>query len=380
MISTDTSFWQTILAQLEAQGRDTFNQLRLKEAHVISQGQGLLVIGVPSATAQDWLQNRLYAFVSRLVTRTLGREMELEFQVSPRPAEAAHLPEQLQLTDLPQEVRPPDVQTPLVDGSPGHVVAAADYYKGYYEKGGVGFSQVAHPVEYYWLALLGPAFMLWKILDADDARPLKVIGPNYWTPPRKYSYEDMARRLNHQHGRYVSGDTVECDRSRQRRKEGRPIRQQSDCCLSPNFDLLRHTPHPAGKGLICKHWSTGLLEVLRREGLAIVELNDGERKPTLQIWRMPPVLTPAQYARLTAELQDRFDPWLDQYGPLFNIPNRDFWRAIAEPTLAPLMPGWDQGQIADNFEQRPARREFLAGAFPNPNFQGLEEEPEDENQ
>lgn len=62
--------------------------------------------------------------------------------------------------------------------------------------------------------------------------------------------------------------------------------------------------------MICQHWKLGLLEILRQEGLAAVELNPGERKPALQIWRLLPIITPQQYARLGSQLQSDYDIWL----------------------------------------------------------------------
>ena len=39
------------------------------------------------------------------------------------------------------------------------------------------------------------------------------------------------------------------------------------------------------------------------------------------------------------------------------------WRS-----LVPLMPGYDQVQVVDSFDQRRKKQEFLEHAFPNPNF------------
>ncbi len=99
-----------------------------------------------------------------------------------------------------------------------------------------------------------------------------------------------------------------------------------------------------------------------------MELNAGERKPTLQVWRMPPVLTPRQYARLNAELQADYDRWLERYGPLFGLHSRSQWQAIEASTLAPLMPGYEQAQVSHNFEERPKKREFRQAGFANPRY------------
>jgi hypothetical protein len=119
---------------------------------------------------------------------------------------------------------------------------------------------------------------------------------------------------------------------------------------------------------MCQHWKNGLLDILRQEGLAVVELNTGERKPTIQIWRMPPIITPRQYARLNEQIQSDYDDWLDKFGHLFGISDRKTWQAIEEPTLVPLMPGYDQVQVIDNFDQRQKKQEFVENTFPNPHF------------
>ena len=218
------------------------------------------------------------------------------------------------------------------------------------------------------MPLLGPAFFLWKLLESNNPRSLKAIGPNYWSLPKKYSYTELATKLNRRHSRYISGDTLECEQSRLVRKTGQPLKCQEDCCGSPTYDLLRLKPHPKGQGLICQHWKLGLLEILRQEGLAAVELNPEERKPTIQIWRMLPIITPQQYARLSSQLQSDYDDGLDHYGHLFDIHDRQSWQAISEPSLAPLMPGYDQVQVVDSFDQRRKKQDFLEHAYPNPNF------------
>lgn len=118
--------------------------------------------------------------------------------------------------------------------------------------------------------------------------------------------------------------------------------------MNPTYDRLRLTPHPKGQGQICKYWKDGLLEILCQEGLAVVELKPRERKPTIQVWRMPPILTPYQYARLNAQIQADYDSWLERYGHLFNVPHQLAWEAIEEQAIAPLMPCYDQAEISHN--------------------------------
>ncbi|MCB0191915.1 MAG: hypothetical protein KDJ65_08225 [Anaerolineae bacterium] len=356
--------WELALAQLQLQmTRATFDTW-VKETHAVAGDGDSLVVGVKSVFAQDWLENRLFATIQRVLTNIMGHPVELRFVVEP------DVPAADRAITVPVEERDdwPIAESPGPVLSPGQQVAQADYYKGFFEKGGVGFSLLVHHTTYYWMPLLGPAFFLWKFLDSADIRSLKSIKPNFWSLPQKYSYVELATKLNRQHSRYICGDALECHQSREARQAGHPLQSQDDCCLSSAYRWLRLISHPKHKGLICKHWKDGLLEILCQEGLAAVELIPGERKPTIQVWRMPPVLTPRQYARLNVHLQADYDHWLDQYGQMFNIHSRQEWRSIEEPSLAPLMPAYDQLQVSHNFEQRPKKQEFNREAFANPNF------------
>jgi len=364
MSLTDEKIWQTVLGQLQLQMTQATFDTWVKETYLVARNGSSLTVGVKSAFAKDWLEHRLFTTINRTVTHILGQPMKISFVVEPDLIPAPHLVEDSETPDedLSAETAPDH------DRSPGQVIAQANYYKGFYEKGGAGYSQLAHHTTYFWMPLLGPAFFLWKLLESNDPRSLKAIGPDYWSLPKKYSYTELATKLNRCHSRYISGDALECEQSRLARKLGQPLKGEGDCCSSPTYELLRLKPHPKRQGLICQHWKLGLLEILRQEGLAAVELNPGERKPAIQIWRMLPIITPQQYARLSSQLQSDYDIWLEQYGHLFDVPDRQTWQSISEPSLVPLLPGYDQVQVTDSFDQRRKKQEFLEHAVPNPNF------------
>jgi hypothetical protein len=356
--------WDMALGQLRFQMTQATFDTWVKDTYLISQAGDTLVVGTPSTFAKDWLENRLITTIRRTVTNLVGQPVDIRF-VFDAAGPVAESPD----PDPSTTDDKVDVDKALeAELSPGQIVAQADYYKGFFEKGGAGFSQLVHHSTYYWMPLLGPAFFLWKVLDSEDTRSLKSINPNFWSPPKKYSYADLAGKLGKANGRYVGGDPLECHQSREARKAGHPLQGQAECCLSPQYDWLRLTPHPNGQGLICKHWHDGLLEILCQVGLAVVELKPRQRKSTIQVWRMPPLLTPQQYGRLNAQIQADYDGWLEQYGHLFNVPNRLAWERIEESILAPLMPCYDQAEVSHNFEQRPKKREFLQNGFENPHF------------
>lgn len=353
------------LGQLQMQMTQATFDSWVKGTHVIGVGSGTWQVGVKSDFAKDWLENRLHTTIRRTVAGIVGHSVEITFVVD---GAAATAPEPVDIREEDDPNLPVEPEEPLVESGVGQAIAQANYYRGFFEKGGAGFSQLTHHITYFWMPLLGPAFFLWKWLDSQDPRSLKSIKPDYWSLPRKYSYSELAAKLNRRHGRYIAGDALECERSRLARQAGHPIQDKNDCCGSPSYECLWLKPHPKGQGLMCQHWKNGLLDILRQEGLAVVELNTGERKPTIQIWRMPPIITPRQYARLNEQIQSDYDDWLDKFGHLFGISDRKIWQAIEEPTLVPLMPGYDQAQVIDNFDQRQKKQEFVENAFPNPHF------------
>lgn len=367
--------WAETLANLRPQmTRATYDTI-MAGSELSSPGNGSYRILAQTDMAKDWQENRLRDIITRALASIVGHPVQVAFGVIE--ANGAAAPIKPSPADAPAEtpVLNPQNLTPHPQPlTPGQVVAGADYIRGYLEGDKVtkarptGYSQVPHPVTYFLLPLLGPAFGLYKILEADDKRALKTIAPNYWTPPLRYSFQALAEKLNHKHHRYVSGDTYECDYSRQQRKKGQALACPKDCCRSPSYEWVWLKSHPK-TGLQCLHWVVGQLEKLCEFGLARVELRPGEYKPIIHVWRMPPVITPYEYHQLTPQLQSDFDAWLNEYGYLFNIPDQDFWLAITEPHLAPHMPGYASEAVKHNwFEQYQKRRDFFAHALRNPGF------------
>jgi chromosomal replication initiator protein len=73
--------WQASLGQLELRlDKPTFDTW-VKDSHAISYEDGVLVVGVKSAYAKDWLENRLYASVQRTVSETAHRTSDVRFIV-----------------------------------------------------------------------------------------------------------------------------------------------------------------------------------------------------------------------------------------------------------------------------------------------------------
>ncbi|MFP3895815.1 MAG: chromosomal replication initiator protein DnaA [Anaerolineales bacterium] len=73
--------WQTALGQLELQLDSPTYDTWIKDTEVISYEDDVLVVGVHSAYAKDWLENRLYADIQRTVTNIANHTTNLRFIV-----------------------------------------------------------------------------------------------------------------------------------------------------------------------------------------------------------------------------------------------------------------------------------------------------------
>ena len=80
--------WQAALGQLQLQlAKPTFDTW-VRNTRGISHEDGVLVVGVHSAYAKDWLENRLYATIQRTVTQVASRNTAVRFIVQRSAGEA----------------------------------------------------------------------------------------------------------------------------------------------------------------------------------------------------------------------------------------------------------------------------------------------------
>lgn len=353
ILTPEHDAWQAARAQLRLQmTRATFDQ-HLAGASLLSAANGTWQIAAPSSAARDWLETRLRESIQRAVQAATGRPVTLDFVLAP-PPDANYL---TCMSD--NEASDDPVARDVAD--PELLLGA------YLEPGGSGYAQVPHLYTRFWMPLLGPAYDLWLSLAGDDRRSLRAIAPDFWTPPRSYSYRELAARLGQQNPRCIYGYADECHHSRRRRLEQRaPLTAPADCCRNARWPHLRHQPLPGG-GFLCRHWVPGRLEILHRHGLVRVQLaGPAGRKPTLQLWRLLPPLTPRQVNTLTPELQRDYLGFIRDYGRLFRL-DVARWQQITAPSLLPLLPGYPTAG-SDNFEQRRPRQDFLAAAEKNPDY------------
>jgi len=170
----------------------------------------------------------------------------------------------------------------------------------------------------------------------------------YWTPPRKFSYRQLAAVLRC--GRKtLTGRLVPCwtyERQKRTALEQGQSPPPPTCCGKYEQHLMAPNHH---NEYICSHWQEGLLEKLSREGLIGVKEHKTPGKPRaaelrIQTWRLLPILTPVQVETFPREI-DRLKHrhWLERYGPQVNLTG-PAWEKITASTLVPLLPGYDTGR------------------------------------
>jgi len=346
-----TAIWAETQVLLRRQMTQATYDTTVQPTQLVELTADRAVIHADTGLARDWLENRLAETVQRTLKTVLAREVAVRFinGDSPRPQ---------------PESEPPSPPAPVAIWSPEKQVAEADHLNAYFGRGTTGYDQVPHPVTLYKMPLLGPAYLLWRYLVAQDKRPLAETAPNFWTPPVRYSLDDLAHKLNRVATRYIGGDALECDYSRRQRQAGHPLTCAHDCCGSQNYSLLWFKPDQAG-GVRCLHWSVGLLEILQEARLVRVERFRTDYKPAVQAWRLPSLLTPYQYQQLNDTLQTDYKNHLVACGRRFGLASFEEWEQIAVPYLEPLMPGYRLAEVDNNW-RRAIKTKFQTHAVPNP--------------
>jgi hypothetical protein len=352
-ITNPDAVWSAALGQLQTQMTQATFDSWVKETRVISFDNGIWFIAAKSTYAKDWLENRLYTTIERVVQSIVGYQVELKFVIEDNGHDS-----------LPTQ----DIQPSPEKISPDLEIASKDYFAAFFGKGGAGYSLISHYASYFWQPYLEQAYLLWKRLDSDHHIPtanrnVKEIN-NRWSPPGRFYYRKMARMIGKDHPRCIKGGEVECWQSLSARRNGEPL---AACCGNPAFQPVKVS---LGKDELprCLHWQTGLLEVLYKEKLVAVQETQGQRWNNyleLQVWRLLPILTPFQVGKLNADLQEEHERWIEgrsdrpSLGKLLDISLSD-WEQIEAKTLVPMMPGYEEGRkLTGHFDPG---REFRAQA------------------
>jgi hypothetical protein len=335
--------WEETQINLKGQMPQQTFDTTVRQATLISLTDTDAVFHVKTTAAKEWLEARLASTITRAISFTLGYPVEITFINGPVPD-----------TKPIQAIR----QAEPVEAAPGRrtigqLAAQSDYFAGFFDRGGAGYSMLHNYAVTYWASYLGEAFILWKKLEIEDKRYLRDFAHNYWTPPTRQRYTGLAQSLNKVHPRSVSGGVVECWHSIRTRQAGDHL----ECCHNPDYAPVKTVTDSAGCGR-CLHWQTGALEILHREGLAVVEEINAESPRAhllkIQIWRMLPIMTPIQIRGLHAQIQAEHSRWIAQFGRLFNLESVEQWEKITERSLVNLMPGWGDHELTDNFN--PSRK------------------------
>ena len=73
--------WQTALGELQMQVTRATFETWVKDTRVLSYEDGEFIVGVHSAFAKDWIENRLLSTIKRALTRIMGRSVGVSFAV-----------------------------------------------------------------------------------------------------------------------------------------------------------------------------------------------------------------------------------------------------------------------------------------------------------
>jgi chromosomal replication initiator protein len=86
---TSSQAWQAALGELELQlAKPTFD-VWLRPTRVLAYEDGFFTIGVHSAFARDWLENRLKRLIKQVLASVTDRQVDVRFVVQPKGGDAA---------------------------------------------------------------------------------------------------------------------------------------------------------------------------------------------------------------------------------------------------------------------------------------------------
>lgn len=333
-------FWQAALEQIKLQTtKSTYDQW-ISGCQLLPASNGNFLISVKNEVTKDWLENRLSGIFHRSIAGLLNIDpdsVEIEFIIRPDNGNGRPDSSEQPVTIAEPVATATETSVPFTTGAT--FAAETDFAKIWYKK---GFAQVPHYVSEFWLPYLGPAaFSLWKYLDSLTSTDIKYP-ENRWTPPEKHSYTQLAKHLGSQNRRIVAGGPVECSRSLNGRLAGLPI--QTDC---PQCPFLIHLCKPGkDRDNRCQYWKEGALEILYREHLLALDIDDSSPSPKghkciLQVWRVFPILTPRQAERLPADIHNGHSRWIKDHQNLLNLAYTD-WSNLTDETLVTAQAGYAQ--------------------------------------
>jgi chromosomal replication initiator protein len=336
MNKTATDLWQTALAELELQMTHATFDAWLRGTHADPASNGTLIVRTKNKYAVEWLDNRLRPAIERTLRSIAGENVPVTFvvdnNVDPEPSAIAPVaPVQDSRTTQQAQIDALLVVLERIEDPPARAVIVGQIRalggvppqeevetptQTIWTPPDVDTSNRWFPVPEYankfWAPLLGRiAFRVWMIVRQKDTRPAKVKRQDEWTPPKRFTAPELAREVPC--GRQsITGAWRSCDPDHPDAVLRTPKR------IIPGDEPASEQPYRR---------QVGALETLEAEHLALVT-SQGQRRHktyTIQVQLVPPVLSPAQVARLDEELQVQHDRWLLDAGVDLDDWRQDFY-------------------------------------------------------
>jgi hypothetical protein len=293
----------------------------LRDSHVVEATGDTWTIGVRPHTVQ-WLSNRPYPLIRKVVSRLAGREVDLEYVAKEQPA-APSRPAVVTATSPPTGdsepvASPPPPRPPARDApspSPSGLASLLSFDPNS-AKGG-GFWKMGHYANWFWAAYLGTvAWRVYELVVSGDKRPQKTL----WTPPRRFSISELARAIASGRQRQPNRTQI---RGRYRRVNGQRVWRPGAFDLLARENVARIEWH-AGD-VHWRPWRPGGSNRPGQSGIRVVY--------RISVVTSLPLLTPQQVARLPAQNQVEHERYLASRGQ-----DLVAWEQISSPTLAGLDP------------------------------------------
>jgi hypothetical protein len=142
-----------------------------------------------------------------------------------------------------------------------------------------------------------------------------------WTPVWETLLKDLAR-LTRCSSQQLTGCWRPCPVFDRALADGGEV---IDCCGRYGYPGNRELP---GERPMCRYWSAGVFQLLAEHGLAAVKQIGAAARNTrfaIQIYRWPPLLTPWQASRFSAEAQQAHEAFLRELG----VDLEAWWRVEA---------------------------------------------------
>ncbi len=115
--------WQTAQGQLQLQLAKTSYETWIEPSRGLSYEDGVLVVGVYSGYVKDWLENRLYGVIQKLLSEIAHRTVTVRFVVQGNGASEAHFAAPSGLLDAQAPLSQPEIPSLQVDREASQVNA-----------------------------------------------------------------------------------------------------------------------------------------------------------------------------------------------------------------------------------------------------------------